>query len=133
MGEVSLLMGIRIGPDIPKWEVPATTPALRENLFPFRLIDAASGEQLLDPVRVMIGSDRFWVFSDAPQGVVCMLSAQIYALDGDMYDGYAITLVDPDSADPGRTVIAQRSGHCGCGSRLKTFRPFRTNTVNAAI
>lgn len=126
-------MPIKIGPHIPKWEIPATTPGLRENLFPFRLVDAASGEILVDPTRIMIGADRFWVFADAPQGVVCVFSQQIYALEGDMYDGFAITTVDPETSNPGRTVLAGRSSHCGCGTRLKTFRPFKTLSLHSDI
>lgn len=124
-------MAITISPDIPAWEPPPTTPGVRDDLFPATVYDAASGNILLDPARAVLTTDRVYVFADAPQGVVCVLSQLIYELDGDRWDGFAITLVQADSPDPGNTILVSRSSGCGCGSRLRSFQPFKTNSLSA--
>mgnify|MGYP003618530344 CR=1 FL=1 len=125
-------MPIEISRDIPKWEQPASSPGVLDDLFPAVVHDAASGDMLLDPARVVITNDRVYVFSDAPQGVVCVLSMLIYEMTGDRWDGFAITLVSPESSEPGNTIVVTRSSGCGCGSRLKTFRAFSNVTSNAS-
>jgi hypothetical protein len=117
-----------ISPEIPKWVAPPTAPNVRENMFPARVHDAATGDELLDAARVVVGTDRIWVFASAPQGVVCVLSQPIYEIAGDKWDGVAITLAQADSAEPGNTLIVTiNRGHCGCGSKLKGFRPFKSS------
>jgi hypothetical protein len=125
-------MPISISPDIPKWEAPEISPGIRDDLFPATVYNAATGEILLDPARVVLTTDRVYVFADAPQGVVCVLSQLIYEIEGDRWDGFAITLTDADSPDPGNTILVSRSSGCGCGSRLRAFRPFRSSSVNAS-
>ena len=123
-------MAITISPDIPKWE-PQPNPGIREDLFPAAVRDAVTGEVILDPARVVMSADWVYVFADAPQGVVCVLYQQIYEIEGDRWDGFAITLVQSGTSDPGNTLIVTRSPGCGCGSRLKTFRPFTSSVATA--
>ena len=124
-------MTIKISRSIPKWIPPAQSPPVRENLFPAQVHDANSGELLLDLARVVVGTDRLWVFADAPQGIVCVLAQQMYEYSGDRWDGFTATMVAANSLEPGNTILVTRAQGCGCGSKLKSFRPFKASGAKA--
>ena len=71
-------------------------------------------------VRVIVTADTIYAWRDGTggEGPVGFLDERISDFDGRNTTGWEATLHD------GRVAFFQRSTGCGCGSRLRGFRPF---------
>ncbi len=86
-----------------------------------------SAVMTLPKCRVLIGLDSVYVFIDGPRGPVLAfyddLPADAAAYTGDLVSGFVVT--PPSSASTGIGSLTVRpTNACGCGSRLRGFRPF---------
>jgi len=89
----------------------------RLDLYPANLI--LDGVMYSD-VRVVVTADTIYAWRDGYGGEapVEFLNERISDFDGRNTIGWTITLHDD------RAVFLQRSSGCGCGSRLRGYRPF---------
>lgn len=102
---------------------PLSTPSyIRLDLFPAnvaRVYNGVSQGAFTDRARVIITDRDFYVFLDAQGGPKCEISGVLYDASGSNRTGYTATLED-------ETVYSvSRSTNCGCGSRLRSFMPFK--------
>lgn len=76
-------------------------------------------------VRVIITADRIYGFRDGTggEGPVEFMNERLASIDGRNSTGYTVTLADD------RVAFMRRSTGCGCGSRLRGFRPFPQGLV----
>jgi hypothetical protein len=89
------------------------TPAyIRLDLFPAEVVDFPY------TTRVVVTDTEWFFYVDSPEGPTAGLSGELYDFEGTNTRGY--TIVSPD----GTRHYVRRSGGCGCGSRLRGFRPF---------
>jgi len=70
------------------------------------------------PSRVIVTDDSLYVYMDAPGGPAEVYSARMDDFSGRRTTGYTVV------TDEGVSVALARAGGCGCGSRLRGFRPF---------
>ena len=103
-------------------EWPLSTPAyIRLDLFPANVSVVDDGQTRppgTDRARVVLTNRDLYVFLDSPEGPACTVSGAIEDAYGDNRNGYTVQL------DDGSTFFITRSNNCGCGSRLRGFRPF---------
>ena len=93
-----------------------STPAyIRLDLFPAEVQGPNAPSTL---TRVIVTDTEYHFFVDTPDGPTSGLSGALYDLEGRNTTGYTIT------SDDGSRYLVRRSGGCGCGSRLRGFRPF---------
>lgn len=131
------------------YEQPADSPPLRDDLFPARVFsfprrvtgagapkpDPTSAswvpdgaELLLQPARVLLSATHLWIFQDSPDGPALHTHAALDDLEGDRRQGFRVTIT-PSATNPHpeyTDLVITRYAHCGCGSRLRSFRPFRS-------
>lgn len=115
---------------------------MREDLFPCRVFTttdltdpSAHRDLLFDRCRVLITMDAVLVFIDAPDGPALAMSARLDDLDptSSRRAGFRLTLSNPTLTPTNSpNLIVVRDNHCGCGSRLRAFRPFLNATTLAA-
>jgi hypothetical protein len=93
-------------------------PVVRYDIFPASVTVKDTNESLFQAVRVVVTMDRVYIFNDS----------QTVIYSAGLNDGWEISgglLLEPDDGtDP---FLVRRSGGCGCGSRLKSFRPWNGN------
>jgi hypothetical protein len=115
------------------WTQSPENPPIFYDLFPCS-VTAAPGLSL-SKVRVLLtgaapsSPPSLYVFSDAPQGPSLVLRARYdpSRIHGDTRSGLDV-YAGLDPADPATaSVVAIRpEGGCGCGSRVRSLRPFTT-------
>ena len=88
---------------------------VRLDLFP---ASATVGDETYAPARIVVTDDSVHVYVDAPGGPVEAYTARLEDFSGRRTTGYTATI------DGGSVVQINRASGCGCGSRLKSFRPF---------
>lgn len=73
-----------------------------------------------DNVRVIVTADTIYAWRDGTggEGPVEFLNERISDFNGRNTTGWEVTLADE------RVAFFRRSTGCGCGSRLRGFRPF---------
>lgn len=98
------------------WTTPPNyTPGIYTDVFPATV--TLSTGQIYPKSRAIVTADsRLFVFSDSPVGPVASLVA---VLDPSS-PADPLTITAPLSA----TATITPEGHCGCGSRLRSFVPF---------
>lgn len=90
---------------------------VRLDLFPATIREWETGVELYDVVRLVITEDEAKVFGEASSGPLELASYRIDDFTGKNTTGYRVVLAD-------ETVwYVTRSSRCGCGSRLRSFRP----------
>lgn len=101
-----------------------TAVVARLDLYPARLTvvyaeDPSKNVSYLN-ARVIVTADRLYGFIDAPDGSGPMKAVDLKfdEFDGDNTHGWLVELSD------GGVAEFSRSSGCGCGSRLRGFRPF---------
>jgi hypothetical protein len=116
------------------WSPPADlVPAIYYDLFPSTVTFPISGS-VYDKARIIITappSPRLYVFTDTNQGPGAAVIAE-YDIDriyGNTKQGFDLVLTAPNPTPV--HVQIRPLGNCGCGSRLKSFRPF-TNLRHTA-
>ncbi len=95
-----------------------TSPIIaRLDLYPANL---TLNGVLYQNVRVIPTADTIYAYREGTdgEGPVEFLNERISDFDGKNTIGWTATLHD------GRQVFFQRSNGCGCGSRLRGYRPF---------
>lgn len=100
----------------------ATLPVVRYDIFPASVVNEATNAELFRAVRVLVTMDRVAIFDET----------QTVIYSAGLNDGWEIpggVRIDPD--DNTGVFTVRRSGGCGCGSRLKNFRPWNGNYVVA--
>ena len=74
--------------------------------------------------RVVITEDRIMIAKDTPQGPLVVFSEKIDPLthfkasDSSQKDSYVTTVT-------GKRIVWRKDSSCGCGSRLRTWRPYK--------
>jgi hypothetical protein len=111
---------------------PATTFAARHDLFPAEVCfvadtdshpGATAADIMLPKCRVLIGVSEVYVFTDGPRGPVLAFYDELAEVSGDARTGFAITPANP-GIHAVRSLTVAPTNRCGCGSRLRGFRPF---------
>lgn len=110
---------------------PAASVEVWYDLFPsevaFVSFDPATGpsELTLPKCRTLIGPSGVYVFTDGPRGPVL---AFYDAIDPNLLRGALSTGFDVVPVSPGITGVTdvriRPTSACGCGSRLRGYRPF---------
>lgn len=96
-----------------------TYPIIRVDLFPASaVVKTSDGEVSYPNARVIVTQDQAFVFTDSPTGPKQAWVGRLDEFDGRNTIGYTATLADES------VISFRRSGGCGCGSRLRGFRPF---------
>jgi hypothetical protein len=125
---------------------PVDSPPLRDDLFPSKVhvVDGAHDDYpaplagatnyipkgatlLYQPARVLISAEHVWIFVDSADGPALLFQAAMDDVQGDRRQGYRITTT-PSASNPDPehvSLVVTRYANCGCGSRLRSFRPFR--------
>lgn len=129
---------------------PVESPPLRDDLFPAQVyipgptvthmrtvpdVPTSPGannyvpegfELLHRPARVLLSATHLWIFIDGSDGPDLHTHGALADLDGDRRHGFRIeiepTAANPDPEHP--LLVVTRYANCGCGSRLRSFRPF---------
>lgn len=115
---------------------PATV-AITQADFPVAVEDLRSqpptkGAASLDTCRVVIATDRIIIARDGGKGPIVVFSEGIdisqfhKAADPRTQDSYVTTL-------SGKKVAFRKDSSCGCGSRLRSWRPFGTNSAVSSV
>jgi hypothetical protein len=95
---------------------------IRADIFPAKLTD---GTTVLDPVKVLVGLDRAWVYKlDGREGTL-LHEWLLDDLRGGLQKGYVLTV-------DGREIDVSRSTNCGCGSN-KSWKPFPYRIVMSSL
>lgn len=123
-----------------KFSSPASY-AVRFDLFPAEVsftgpadptTGAATAVMTMPKCRVLIGEADMYVFIDGPRGPVLVFYDLVSDTPdavtgtnvlGDLQTGFTITPSSPELTGIA-TVTARPTNGCGCGSRLRGFRPF---------
>ena len=109
------------------WTVPDNySPSIYLDLFPSRV---ATPGGVYTKARTMVTQDTIFVFIDSPDGPTAALTApyspqHIYGSNRTGFDFYAA--LDPENPATASVVSVRPEQGCGCGTRLKSFRPFST-------
>jgi hypothetical protein len=98
--------------------VTEANPVIRVDLFPAEVYFAEEDVPPLRKVRVIVTQDEFYIFADSPRGPEATHHGRLDTFEGNQKTGYSATLADETS------LTFRRAGGCGCGSRLRGFRPF---------
>jgi len=96
---------------------------IRADLFPAKLVTADN--QVLDPVKVLIGLDRVWVYSVAGSTGKLLHEWMLDDIKGTTQYGYTATV-------EGQDVSIYKSTNCGCGTN-KAWKPFPYRIVMSPI
>lgn len=139
-------------PTAPRTEVPVR---VRADVFPASLVvapasspepatttryplpDDEHGRRLVDKVRVLVTDTHVYVFQDSPQGPALIFSEEVtdYTPPIPLHTRRVRDAHKPTEAtlttSSGKTLAFSRSSGCGCGSRLKTFNPFKVVLATA--
>lgn len=103
-------------------------PIIRVDLFPATVtVKDADGEHTHNSARVIVTQDEVHVFVDSSTGPRAAHFGRLDAFEGRNTTGYKVVLADESE------INFQRGGGCGCGSRLRGFRPFHIMTHQAQI
>lgn len=109
------------------WTVPDNySPSIYLDLFPSRV---TLPNALYSKARTILTHDTLFVFIDSPSGPAAALAVpyspnHIYGSSRTGFDFYAA--LDPASPTIASVVSVRPEQGCGCGTRLKAFRPFST-------
>lgn len=85
------------------------------DLFPAAVTEA--GKDLGYEIRVIVTDNYLYVFRDEVEGPEAFIALPLDSFDGSNKIGYTVTSDD-------RVFSIARAKNCGCGSRLRGFRPF---------
>jgi hypothetical protein len=107
---------------------PATV-ALAASDFPMAIQDMTSqppspGAAPVVTARVVLSESRIWVVRDQPAGPMVVFSeaidpsTHVKNSDASAKDSYVTTV-------SGKKVVWRKDSSCGCGSRLRTWRPYK--------
>lgn len=109
------------------WDIPENyTPSIYLDLFPSRVVTPGA---MYSKARTILTHDTLFVFVDSADGptaaIVAPYSPQhIY---GDTRTGFDLYVgMDPENSTIASVVAIRPEQGCGCGTRLKAFRPFST-------
>ena len=111
---------------------PDQPVAARLNLFPARVetTDLDGNPVTYDPSRCVVTSDSVYVWMDSKSRAAepSLVFADRYEeVQGRNTTGWTLTLAD------GSFAHVRRSSGCGCGSRLRGFRPFPRLTQGKSL
>lgn len=89
---------------------------IRLDLFPASV--TVNGTDEYSPARAIVTDDAVHVYMDAQGGPAEVYTARLDDFSGRRTTGYSAVASDGDN------VQINRASGCGCGSRLRGFRPF---------
>lgn len=92
----------------------ATLTPVHADLFP-AIVRMPDG-RTLDPVKVILGHDRVWIYQLTGKGGDLLSEHMLDDLRGSLQHGYLATV-------DGEEIDIRRSRKCGCGAN-KTWKPF---------
>jgi hypothetical protein len=102
------------------------TTIVRLDLFPATVQDWTTGVEAHDVVRLVVTEDEVKIFSEDSGGPYEAASYRLYDFSGKNTTGWKIDL------DDGSALFVKRSARCGCGSRLRSFRPIPGSSIYPA-
>lgn len=91
---------------------------LRLDLFPATVI-APDGTKY-DPCRAVVTDTELYVFVDSNPRPVKAFSEHIYDFQSTSRTRFIVTIDDDEQSE---YIVSRRAG-CGCGNKLRGFRPF---------
>jgi hypothetical protein len=100
---------------------------VRLDLFPATVREWETGVELYDVVRLVVTDDEVKVFGETSSGPTELFSARIEDFTGKNTTGYRLVLADES------VWFVSRSPRCGCGSRLRSFRPIQGASIYPAM
>ena len=116
--------------DQERFSDPERTVGVLHDLFPaevsFRaatIPGATAADVVLAKCRVLIAPDAVYVFTDGPRGPILAFFDQTASFTGSLQTGFTLTPANPGLHQV-QSLTAAPTGRCGCGSRLRSFRPF---------
>jgi hypothetical protein len=128
---------------MPEYIQPPDSPRLRDDLFPAQVhalpgpfVPPPGSNSLLPPgvrllyrpARVLLSATHAWVFTDGEDAHPhLVVFAALDDVQGNRRTGYSLTLT-PSAANPTPdhdNLLITRYANCGCGSRLRSFSPFK--------
>lgn len=102
------------------WNVPVA-PALFlwMELFPAQVHLGTENDPPFEnqELKVSVTDNHFYVFEDTVDGPAKVVEEVLLEFDGSNKTGYTVTTDQ-------NTYFFRRATNCGCGSRLRGFRPF---------
>src|SRR4051812_21458529 len=105
-------------------ERTSTTMAMRADIYPANVV-FSFGQNPYTRARAIFTADRVLVLVEAGVGVGVLYEAKLEDFSGDRKQMTALT------AD-GTVTVTRQSG-CGCGSRLRSYRPFGRMVAMAKV
>ena len=91
---------------------------LRLELFPAEVTDESSTKIDKTNLKAIVTDSYFLLYTDSPSGPSLYLQEDLVSFAGGPTTGY-------QAVTPSHTYHIRRANGCGCGSRLRAFRPFR--------
>lgn len=91
---------------------------LRLELFPAEVKDESSELIQQKNLKAIVTDSYFLLYTDSPTGPALHLQEDLVSFAGSPTTGYR-------AETPSHTYYINRARGCGCGSRLRGFRPFR--------
>lgn len=117
-----------------RWETQPSSYGVRHDLFPaevsFLDLDGTAA-MTLPKCRVLIGVSDVYVFIDGPRGPVLAFYDELtpdgpdgeVAVHGDRTSGFEVLPLNIVATGVSHITVRPTNA-CGCGSRLRGFRPF---------
>lgn len=115
---------------------PASSP-IPATILSYPPADDPHGRKLLDKVRVLVTDTHVYVFQDSSQGPALIFSESYssHTPATPLHRRRVREASAPAEAtlttSSGKSLAFARQGGCGCGSRLKTFDPFKVILATA--
>jgi len=114
--------------DQERFSDPERTVGVLHDLFPAEvtaqpILGATAADVVLAKCRVLIAPDAVYVFTDGPRGPILAFFDQTASFTGSLQTGFTLTPANPGLHQV-QSLTAAPTGRCGCGSRLRSFRPF---------
>lgn len=107
---------------------------VRVDVFPAHV--ALSTGEVFDRVRIIVTLDTVFVFKDSSAGPVVAFSERLASYDpgNPPHRRTRSNPVRPAlvTTDSDTVITFNRTGGCGCGSRLKSFNPFAASQLPTA-
>lgn len=88
---------------------------IRLDLFPATVV---VGDTVYSPSRAIVADESVHIYMDSAQGPVEVYTARLDDFSGSRTTGYVVIAADETLVSIGR------ANGCGCGSRLRGYRPF---------
>jgi hypothetical protein len=115
---------VKIKYDLFPAHVAAATPSLLEDPLTLSSSPATEGAYYISTARVIVTDTRILIAQDSPKG-----ASVIFNEPYDFNNFYKSTKPELDSiliTQSGKVLAFKKDTNCGCGSRLRSWNPYKT-------